>query len=53
MPIIILGVAIGAFVTHIFHSEVRRQAHQEARLNELHEKMSAHMEALNEKVKKA
>ncbi len=49
MPIFIIGGLLGAFVTHAWHSEVKRQAQQEARLNELHEKMSSKMGSSQEK----
>ena len=45
MPILIIGMLAGGWLTHAWHSEVKRQAQQEARLNELHEKMSAQMAA--------
>jgi len=47
MPILLVGALFGVIGTHFWHTEVKRQAQQEARLNELHEKMSAHMKTIN------
>lgn len=52
MPILIVGALAGAFLTHFWHREATRQAHQEARLNELHEKLGASFAASQKMPKK-
>lgn len=36
MPILLVGALAGAWLTHVWHSEVKRQALQEERLAKIH-----------------
>jgi len=49
MPILLIGALAGGWLVHAFHTEVKRQAHQEARLNELHDKLSEKLAATQKK----